>query len=679
MDIGLIKGVGSKTATNLKSLGIKNVKDAIYYFPRDYQDRDNKKDIKDITDGEYVTVRGEVSLIDRTRKTYNGKTINKIIFKDSTGYLTGVWFNQPYISKNFKRNEKVFLFGKASKNMSEIQIIDPEYEKVDENNFKGINPLYALNKNITQKALRNIIAKCLDEIDDEVKEFLPEYMRNKYNLIDLKTAISNIHFPQNNYLLNRARERLKFDELLVLQLGLYLTREKYEKTKNAYSIAISNELINFKSDLPFKLTAAQSTAVREILRDMKHNRPMNRLVQGDVGSGKTIVALIALFNCAKEGYQGAMMAPTEILAKQHYEAIESMFTKWNISIALLTGSTPKKEKEETLQKLSRGEIKIIVGTHALIQEKVKFKNLALVITDEQHRFGVRQRSQLIDKGHNPHVLIMTATPIPRTLALFVYGDMDISIINELPPGRQKIDTYSVGLDEKKKVYDFVKKQVNKGRQAYVVCPLVDESEKMNIDSAVEIWDLLRNHYCRELSVGLLHGKMKAKEKNEIMNQFNDGKIDILVSTTVIEVGVNVPNANIMVIENAERFGLAQLHQLRGRVGRGKHKSYCILITNSKTKDCEERMQIMTTTNDGFIIADKDMKLRGTGEFFGFRQHGYMELKIADIQHDIDILRKTQELTQLIIKTNDVDDDDLCNLKNKIMDYFEHKIDEIAFN
>lgn len=413
--------------------------------------------------------------------------------------------------------------------------------------------------------------------------------------------------------------------------------------------------------------------------DMKKSKPMNRLVQGDVGSGKTIVAITALFNCAMNGYQGALMAPTELLAQQHFISIESLISKWGIKTALLCGSTPKKQKDEILEAVKNGDIDIVVGTHALIQENVEFKNLALVITDEQHRFGVRQRGELINKGHNPHVLVMTATPIPRTLALFMYGDMDISIINELPAGRQKVDTYFVRPSMRNKVYEFVKKEIKNGRQAYIVCPLVEESEKLEAESAVETFKKLKEVYFKDFKVGMVHGKMNPYEKDLVMKKFKDKEIDILVSTTVIEVGINVPNATVMIIENAERFGLAQLHQLRGRVGRGNHKSYCILISEAKTKDAKDRMDVMTKTNDGFIIAEKDMELRGTGEFFGTRQHGLPELKIADPIKDIDILKQTRDISRKIIEENLLSSKEYENLLIEIERKFNEKIDEITFN
>jgi ATP-dependent DNA helicase RecG len=679
MEIQYLKGVGPKITKHLNSLGIYTLKDALFYFPRDYEDRSNIKPIYEMADGESVSVIGEVSIIHPAKRAYTGKYVNRIVFKCDTGFIVGVWFNQPYIKNNFSVGQKVMLYGKVSKKMGETQIVDPQYERDIENSTNSINPIYALNKYISQKVLRKIISQALMDIDKEVAEIMPESIRKIFELIDINTTLKNIHFPSSLEMLSLARKRIKFEELLILQLGLFFAKSSFSYDKKAYALPVCKEMKDFKDALPFELTKAQSKTIREILIDMKNPKPMNRLVQGDVGSGKTIVAIIALFNCAMMGYQAAMMAPTEILAEQHYSSITNMVERWNLKVALVKGSLTKKQKEKILERVALGEINIIIGTHALIQENVEFKNLALVITDEQHRFGVRQRAELINKGHNPHVLVMTATPIPRTLALFMYGDMDISIINELPPGRQKIDTRFVRSDSKDKVYSFVKSEIEMGRQAYVVCPLVEESEKMEAESAVETAMYLQENYFRNFNVGLLHGKMKAKEKDEIMYMFKNGEINILVSTTVIEVGVNVPNATVMVVENADRFGLAQLHQLRGRVGRGKHKSYCMLISEGKSQDTIERMKIMTQTNDGFIIAEKDMELRGTGEFFGTRQHGLPELKLANVLKDIELLKQTRDIAKEIIEDKKIISKEYELLRKEIYYKFDEKFDLITFN
>ncbi|SHF35922.1 ATP-dependent DNA helicase RecG [Caloramator proteoclasticus] len=684
MDIRYLKGVGEKNAHYLNLLGIKTVEDAIYYFPRDYEDRQSIKKIKDLKDGEIATLIVEVALINGTKKTQSGKRLTSVVFKDDTGYITGIWFNQPYMKKTFKVGEKVLLYGKINRRYAELQIVDPKYEKNYQESLEvgeNILPLYPLNKYMTQKNLRKIIKNALDKKEDVVQEILPQKLLRDYKLLDIYTAIENIHFPESKYMLDKSIYRLKFEELFILQLGLQYFKKSISSDLTAYPIQLSDKLKDLKEALPFELTNAQSRAVREILLDMKKNKPMNRLVQGDVGSGKTVIAAIAMFNCAMAGYQAAMLAPTEILAEQHYHSVKSLLDRFGLNIELITGSTSKKQKEKILEALLNGEIDIIIGTHALLQENVEFKNLALVVTDEQHRFGVRQRSSLISKGHNPHVLVMTATPIPRTLALFLYGDMDISIINELPKGRQKIDTYFVRSTMRERVYNFIKKEVEEGKQAYIVCPLVEESEKIEAISAEEAYEYLVNNIFNGNTnmAAILHGKMSNEEKEFIMQNYKDGKIKVLVSTTVVEVGVNVPNATVMVVENAERFGLAQLHQLRGRVGRGNLKSYCILISDATNKESIERLNIMTKTNDGFVISEKDLELRGTGELFGLRQHGLPDLKIADILKDIEILKTTKDLAKKIIEENIIDNEEFIPLKNKINFLFKEKIDTATFN
>ncbi|CDF57900.1 ATP-dependent DNA helicase RecG [Thermobrachium celere] len=684
MDIKYLKGVGPKNAEYLRSLGIYTIEDIFYYFPRDYEDRANTKKIRDLKDGEIVTLIAEVALINGTRKTQTGKNLTSIVFKDDTGFITGIWFNQPYIKKTFKVGEKVLLYGKVNRRFAELQMVDPKYEKNFDNNDEnsvGILPIYPLNKYLSQKTLRNIIKNALINKRELLKEILPKRILDEFNLVDIQTAIDNIHFPKNKDMLNKSIYRLKFEELFLIQLGLQYYKKSINSDLSAYNIPLSGRLKELKEKLPFELTNAQSRTIREILLDMKKNKPMNRLVQGDVGSGKTVIAAIAMFNCAEAGYQAAMLAPTEILAEQHFSSITSLLKDFDLNIALITGSTTKKQKEKILTDLANGEIDIIIGTHALLQENVEFKNLALVVTDEQHRFGVRQRATLVSKGHNPHVLVMTATPIPRTLALFMYGDMDISIINELPKGRQKVDTYFVRSTMRERVYNFIKKEVMEGRQAYIVCPLVEESEKIEAISAEEAYDFLVNNTFNgnDKIVAVLHGKMSNEEKDFIMQKFKEGAIKVLVSTTVVEVGVNVPNATVMVVENAERFGLAQLHQLRGRVGRGSLKSYCILISDATNKEAIDRLTIMTKTNDGFVISEKDMELRGTGELFGMRQHGLPDLKIADIFKDIEILKTTRDLARRLIEDNMLEKDEFEPLRIKIESMFKEKIDITTFN
>lgn len=681
MEVKYIKGVGPKVAEHLKSLNINSVEDLLYYFPRDYEDLGTIKKINELKDGEIATLIVEVALIKPTRKTQSRKNLNQIVFKDDTGYIIGVWFNQPFIKNTFKVGEQVLLHGKVQRRGAELQIVDPRYEKDYQSNEDKILPIYPLNRFFTQKSLRKIVKNALEQKHKIIKDILPKEIIQKYNLIDLENALVNIHFPQDKKLLEQSIYRLKFEELFVIQLGLQYFKKNLNNDLTAYEIPYSENLKQLKEELPFTLTNAQLRTVREILIDMKKIKPMNRLVQGDVGSGKTIIAAIAMFNCAMAGYQAAMLAPTEILAEQHYLSIKSLLLKYGLNIELMTGSTTKKEKQRILESLANGSINIVIGTHALLEENVMFSKLALVVTDEQHRFGVRQRASLVSKGHNPHVLVMTATPIPRTLALFMYGDMDISIINELPPGRQKVDTYFVRSTMKERVYNFIKKEVEEGKQAYIVCPLVEESEKIEANSAEEVFEFLRYNVFVENPdyVGLLHGKMSNDEKDYVMSKFKKGEIKVLVSTTVIEVGVNVPNATVMVIENAERFGLAQLHQLRGRVGRGNLKSYCILISDATNKESIERLTIMTKTNDGFEISERDLMLRGTGELFGLRQHGLPDLKISDLFRDVEILKATKDLAKELIESKKIETQEFLELKLKIEELFKEKIDINTFN
>ena len=527
---------------------------------------------------------------------------------------------------------------------------------------------------ITQNVFRTIVENATNEMKNKYLEVLPEWVRVQNNLVDINYAMKNIHFPDTLQDFEKARYRLAFEELLVMQLGLLRFKIAGEKNYEGISFNKDEKMDELLSTLPYKLTNAQMRVWREIDNDMKSEKSMNRLVQGDVGSGKTVVATLAMFKAVRNGYQAALMAPTSILARQHYEGISKMLKPFGIIVELLTGDVTKKNKTLILDRLKSGEIDILIGTHALIEDNVEFKNIGLVITDEQHRFGVRQRKILSSKGQKTDTLVMTATPIPRTLAIILYGDLDISIIDELPPGRQKIDTYAVRRNLEDRINNFVKKEISAGRQAYVVCPLVEESEEMSgVKSVTEQLEYYKKVF-DEYRVEMLHGKMRPKEKDEIMTRFKNAEIDILISTTVIEVGVDVPNATMMVIENAERFGLAQLHQLRGRVGRGKFKSYCILKYDSKSDIVQKRMDIMQKTNDGFVISEKDLELRGPGDFFGTKQHGLPEFKIANLFVDVPILKKTQVVANTILEDdpNLILEDNL-ELKKKINELFIERI------
>jgi len=552
----------------------------------------------------------------------------------------------------------------------------PVFDKEGENKNTGkIIPIYPLTYNLSQNTIRKIIDTGIKEVNNSLEETLPEYLKKEYNLYEINNAINKIHFPENFEEFKNARKRLVFEELLSMQLALLSLKQSYNKEIKGIAFNKSVKMSDVINKLPFKLTNAQLRVLDEIDSDMEKEKSMNRLLQGDVGSGKTAVSIIAAYKAVKSGYQAAIMAPTAILASQHLESFKELLEEFDIKCELLVSSITKKKKEKILEDLKSGKIDILIGTHAILEENVVFKNLGLVVTDEQHRFGVRQRNIISEKGANPDVLVMTATPIPRTLALILYGDLDISIIDELPPNRKKIDTYAVTKGMENRVNEFIRKNVKEGRQAYIVCPLVEENEEINAKSVIEIAEKYKKEIFPEYRVEYLHGKMKAKEKDEIMGQFKEGNIDILISTTVIEVGVNVPNANIMVVENAERFGLAQLHQLRGRVGRGEYKSYCILKYQGNSDATLERMKVMSQTNDGFIISEKDLELRGSGEFFGTKQHGIPEFKIANLFEDITILKQVQSLAIKIIgEDNILEKEENKLLKKMVENKFSKRIE-----
>ena len=648
-EIQFVKGIGPKRAEKLHKLNIFTLKDLIYYFPRQYEDRSVIKKISQLENEDKVSIKGIITKID-TYSPRKGMKITRIDLRDDTGYIKMSFFNQEYITKIFKSGDSVLVFGKVKfeNNFKEFVPIEIEHYTNKPSSTCKIEPVYPLTYGLTNKELQGMIKSVLTKEEFRIKEYLPKYILEKYKLCGIDYAVRNIHFPSNKDALKVALYRLVFEEFLILQLGLFYFKSGVNEA-SGIEFEEKEKLNDIIKSLPFNLTKAQNRALDEITKDMQSPKVMNRLVQGDVGSGKTVVALLALASAVLNGYQGALMAPTEILASQHYDSFKEILEAFNIKSELLVGSLTKKQKEKVLQKVKNQEIDILIGTHALIEDKVEFKNLGLVITDEQHRFGVRQRGRLSNKGNSPDILVMTATPIPRTLALILYGDLDISIIDELPPGRQPIETIAIEQKRREEAYEnLVRDEVEKGRQVYIVCPLVDESEKIEATAAVELVEELKREFFSDLKVGLLHGKMRPAEKDAIMDDFKNKKLDILVSTTVIEVGVNVPNATLMIIENAERFGLAQLHQLRGRVGRGKHKSYCILIYNSKTEVCKERMAIMEETTDGFKISQKDLEIRGPGEFFGTRQHGLPELKVANIFKHIKILKQAQLEARYII-------------------------------
>ncbi|WP_200802956.1 ATP-dependent DNA helicase RecG [Clostridioides difficile] len=680
-DVQYVKGIGPKKADKLNKLGIFTLKDLLYYFPRQFEDRNNLKKIAQLEDGEKVTIKAVISSIN-TFRPKEGMTLTKIDVKDETGSAKLVFFNKSYIKNTFRPGDSILVFGKVKKKFNNLELTSCELEYLTNSpkNTCRFMPVYQLTYGVTNKEIMSIIRTVLEDKDLIIQEYMPQRIIEKYRLCSIDFAVRNIHSPSSKESLKIALYRIVFEELLILQLGLFVFKSGRNK-EDGIKFETSKDLKKIISALPFKLTKAQNRALDEIIQDMNLEKIMNRLVQGDVGSGKTVVALLALANCVLNGYQGALMAPTEILAGQHYISLTESLKDFGINVGLLIGSLTKKQKDTVLEQIKNNEIDILIGTHALIEDKVEFNNIGLVITDEQHRFGVMQRSKLSLKGANPDILVMTATPIPRTLALILYGDLDISIIDELPPGRQPIETIAIEKSKRDRAYNnLVRREVESGRQVYIVCPLVEESEAIEAKSAVELVEELRAEYFHDLRLGLLHGKMKSSEKDEVMGLFKNKEIDILVSTTVIEVGVNVPNATLMIIENAERFGLAQLHQLRGRVGRGNHKSYCVLIYDSKTDVCRQRMAIMEETNDGFKISEKDLEIRGPGEFFGTRQHGLPELKVANLFKHIKILKLAQQEARYILgEDNNLQLKENMALKKEIIDKFKDTLKEISLN
>ena len=673
-NVRFIKNVGPSRETILNKLGIYTLEDVITYFPRDYEDRGKFKKIIELVNDESAAVKALVTSKVTENFIRKGMTIYKLVVRDETGSLVLTWFNQSYLKNVFTIGKEYIFFGKVKVGIGRIEMSSPIFDEVGkEKNTGKIIPLYPLTNGITQNVIRGIIENAMAEARGNFFESLPKWILDKYKLCDINFALENIHFPNSFDDFEIARKRIAFEELFTLQTALLLMKKSVKTDKCGIIFSIDEKINELLSTLPYTLTNAQLRVWNDINADMKSDKCMNRLVQGDVGSGKTAVAMLALFKAVRNGYQAAMMAPTSILAKQHYLYLSKMLSPFGIRCELFTGELTKKRRELLIQELKEGKIDIAVGTHALIEDNIEFKNLGLVITDEQHRFGVRQRGILSSKGNMPDVLVMTATPIPRTLALILYGDLDISIIDELPPGRQKIDTFAVTRNLEERVNNFIKKELSEGRQAYIVCPLVEESENMDgLKSVTEQFEYYKNVF-EGFNVETLHGKMRPKEKDEIMTRYKNGEINVLISTTVIEVGVDVPNATIMVIENAERFGLAQLHQLRGRVGRGKFKSYCILKYESKSDVVRQRMEIMQKSNDGFVISEKDLELRGPGEFFGTRQHGIPEFKIANLFTDVPLLKEAQEASKELISrdVNLILEENLA-LKQKIDKLFASK-------
>lgn len=684
LDISIqsLKGIGPVKAKLFKKLGLNTIEDLLEYYPRGYKDKSEITKVIDLKPEESYTVRVRITGKAQEGRTKSKLIITKLTVSDDTGRLNVVWFNNRFVKNTFKEGDEVLMHGKIKRIGKDLVMETPEYERVslgESVNLMRIVPYYSLTERLTQKDIRKAIYEALQHINEKLADVFPEDLRKKYSLAEVNFCINNIHFPESLDTLELARKRLIFEEFFMMQSGLIHIKQVNNEGKRGICFDQAIEMQEFIAMLPFKLTSAQLRVFEEVSKDMESSNIMNRLVQGDVGSGKTAIAALALFKCVKSGYQGVMMAPTEILAEQHLCTLEQLFRNTGISIGLLKGSMTAKEKGRVLDAAQAGEIDIMVGTHALIQNSVSFNKLGLVITDEQHRFGVRQRALLSAKGENPDMLVMTATPIPRTLSLIVYGDLDISIIDEMPPGRKKVETYFVDSAKKDRLMNFVKKELDAGRQAYFVCPLVEESEKLELNSAVEYSEEIKKQYFRNYSVGLLHGKMKAEVKNEVMESFRNKEIQILVSTTVIEVGVNIPNATIMVIEDADRFGMAQLHQLRGRVGRGEYQSYCILISDTKSESARERLKYMTKTENGFEVAEKDLEFRGSGEILGQRQHGLPGFKLADIFRDVKLLKLSKDAVEYIYENDKLSESDYKKMKTILYSRFQKILDEITLN
>ena len=668
------KYITAKQLSNLKSLGINTIYDLIYYFPRAYDDRTNIKKIGELKFNEYVVIKANVmSVVNLTVRS--GKKVVKAMVSDGTGIMEILWFGMPYIKKSLKIGEEYLFIGQTKKS-AVFQLINPEYklfsgqQKVSENE---ILPIYSSNKNITQNSLRKLVEKFLVNFLNYFEENIPDELIKEYKIMERKSAIKNIHYPVSMKEIEEAKRRFAIEELLILELGILKNRFIIENSNSKnYEVEGKKEKVkNFLSQLTFNLTNAQKKVIKEIYDEISNEKIVNRLIQGDVGSGKTVVAMVMLIYMAENGYQGALMAPTEILANQHYLGIKERLEKIGLRVELLTSSIKGKKKNEILEGIANGDIDIVIGTHSLIEDNVVFKKLGLIVIDEQHRFGVNQRNKLREKGFLGNLLVMSATPIPRSLALSIYGDLDLSIIDELPPGRTPIKTKWIANDKDLSImYDFIYKKVNSGNQAYFVAPLIETSDKMALKSVDKVSEEIERRFS-DKKIGIIHGKMKAKEKDEVMLKFKNKEYDILIATTVIEVGIDVPASTIMTIYNAERFGLSALHQLRGRVGRGSKQSYCFLISESTTENSKQRLSIMEKTEDGFVIAEEDLKLRNSGEIFGLRQSGFSDLKFIDIIYDSKTIKDVRDLCIAYLKKNK------GKIKNEFLKYdIERKFSDL---
>ena len=678
MDVRYVKGVGERLAKILGKLGIFTARDLLTHFPHRHEDRTHFRRISQLRHGETAAIRGRILIADTVRTPRTQTLLTKVAIQDDTGTASLVWFNQWYLKNKFIKllGKEIIAYGTAQFGSRGIEITNPEWEEVgdgtDPLSSNRIVPVYPLTERLYQGTIRRIIYGVLEKYLPAVEDILPPDVLNRRDLVDAVCALRNMHFPESQEALDAARFRLVYEEFYLLQLALALRKQNISSGQPGIKFQVGPECTKaLYESLPFELTSAQKRMIAEIEQDMSRGTAMNRLLQGDVGSGKTVVAVAAMMVAIANGYQAALMAPTEILAEQHYLVLSSMLERLGVKVELLTGSVTAARKRKVKERIASGEVQVVIGTHAIIQGDVEFQRLGLVIIDEQHRFGVLQRAAIREKGWNPDVLVMTATPIPRTLALTVYGDLDLSILDEMPPGRKPIRTHWKTADQRESVYDGVRKLVEQGRQVYIVCPLIEESEKLQAKAATDLAEHLKTYVFPKLTLGLLHGQMKPADKEDIMRRFRDGEIQVLVSTTVIEVGVDVPNACVMVIEDAERFGLAQLHQLRGRVGRGESQSYCILVADPKTDDSRERLKVLARTNDGFEIAEEDLKIRGPGEFYGTRQSGLPSLRIANVLRDVDILEKSREDAFALIKTDPLlESPEHAKLRKEIFRRFE---------
>ena len=665
--ISKLSGIGKKREELFSKLNIHSVGDLIRFYPRTYENWSDVTLISEVTHGEKYVIKATVSEAVRTIRLSGGRIMCRVAVFDESGYMNLVFFNNRYIPSMLHYGETYLFYGRVMKEAIGYQMTSPEFSSIKD--ADSISPVYNLTAGLNNRVVTKAVREALSMLPEEIRDPIPYQILNQYHLCTLSYALENIHFPSDLRALEKARERLVFEELLVLNLGMRLLKSRVsEQTPLRMEKDYTAEFI---SSLPFELTRAQHNAIVDCVNDMMHKTsPMNRLIQGDVGSGKTAVCAAVCYQCVRNGYQAAFMAPTEILASQHYETFLHFFEDTDIKIELLTGSLSAAEKKRARERIESGDADIVIGTHAILSESTVFHRLGCAITDEQHRFGVDQRAKLASKGEQPHILVLSATPIPRTLGLIIYGDLDITVIDELPPGRTEIQTLLISSEKRDRALSFIRSQLSEGRQCYIVCPLVDEGES-DLNSATDYAaELMLTHF-RDIPVGILHGKMKSKDKDDVMRRFSSGEIMVLVSTTVVEVGVDVKNATVMMIENAERFGLSTLHQLRGRVGRGEHKSYCILVSDNESENTKLRLSTMCRTSNGFEIADMDLKLRGPGDFFGSRQHGLPKLSIADFSDTDTVSRSSDAAKELLEFSSDLSDPSLKGLKAEIRQLFEN--------